>query len=71
MPVNPLRQLPSVDALLGLAHDIVARHGRPATVAAIRAALAEARSAGEARSPEHLLARAADCSNAPRHCARC
>jgi L-seryl-tRNA(Ser) seleniumtransferase len=65
MPVNPLRQLPSVDALLGLAHDSVARHGRPATVAAIRAALAEARSAGEGRSPEHLLARAAELLERP------
>ena len=65
MPVNPLRQLPSVDTLLGLAHDSVARHGRPATVAAIRAALAEARSAGEARSPEHLLARAAELLERP------
>ena len=59
MAANPLRQLPSVDALLGLAQDTAARHGRPATVAAIRAALAEARSAGEPRSPEQLLARAA------------
>ncbi|HEY3763761.1 MAG TPA: L-seryl-tRNA(Sec) selenium transferase [Gaiellales bacterium] len=58
MAANPLRQLPSVDALLQLAPDLVARHGRPATLAAIRAALAEARSAGEPRPAEALLARA-------------
>jgi L-seryl-tRNA(Ser) seleniumtransferase len=57
MPANPLRQLPSVDALLGRADAAVARHGRPATVEAVRAALSEARAAGEARTPEALLAR--------------
>jgi L-seryl-tRNA(Ser) seleniumtransferase len=57
MAANPLRQLPSVDALLGRADAAVERHGRTAAVDAIRAALAEARAAGEARSPEALLAR--------------
>src|SRR5690242_6827266 len=57
MAANPLRQLPSVDALLGRADAAVERHGRTAAVDAIRAALAEARAAGEARSPEVLLAR--------------
>jgi L-seryl-tRNA(Ser) seleniumtransferase len=57
MAANPLRQLPSVDALLGRADAAVERHGRTAAVDAIRAALAEARAAGEARAPEALLAR--------------
>jgi L-seryl-tRNA(Ser) seleniumtransferase len=65
MAANPLRQLPSVDVLLGLAHDAVARHGRTATVAALRAALAEARAAGEARTPEQLLARSAELLKRP------
>src|SRR6202030_782428 len=57
MAANPLRQLPSVDALLGLAGDTAERNGRAAPLAAIRSALAEARAAGEPRSPEQLLAR--------------
>ncbi len=65
MAANPLRQLPSVDALLQLAPGLVARHGRPATLAAIRAALAEARSAGEPRSAETLLARAVELLERP------
>ena len=57
MAANPLRQLPSVDTLLGAAEDIAERHGRAATVAAIRSALAEARAAGEPQSAQRLLAR--------------
>ncbi len=57
MAANPLRQLPSVDALLRRAPAAVDRHGRTATVEAIRAALSEARAAGAAPSPEALLAR--------------
>jgi L-seryl-tRNA(Ser) seleniumtransferase len=57
MAANPLRQLPSVDSLLGRAKGAVERHGRTATVEAIRTALGEARAAGEARPAEALLAR--------------
>jgi L-seryl-tRNA(Ser) seleniumtransferase len=57
MAANPLRQLPSVDALLGRAQAAVERHGRTATTEAIRTALGEARAAGEARPAEVLLAR--------------
>ncbi len=59
MAANPLRQLPSVDALLAGASELVARYGRPPAVDAIRAALAEARAAGEAWPAERLLGRAA------------
>jgi L-seryl-tRNA(Ser) seleniumtransferase len=61
MADHPLRGLPSVDALLGEARAavLVDRHGRPATVDAIRAALAEARSRGAADDPEALLEAAA------------
>ncbi len=65
MAANPLRQLPSVDALLAEASELVARYGRPATVEAIRAALAEARAAGEARPSDVLLARAAELLGRP------
>ena len=65
MAANPRRQLPSVDALLGRADDLTARHGRTPTVAALRAALAEARDAGEPRAPELLLARAAELLGQP------
>ncbi|MGH3139153.1 MAG: L-seryl-tRNA(Sec) selenium transferase, partial [Gaiellales bacterium] len=60
MTDHPLRGLPSVDAVLGdeRAADLVARHGRPATVEAVRAALADARRRGVAEAPEELLARA-------------
>ena len=60
MADHPLRGLPSVDAVLGdeRAADLVARHGRPATVEAVRAALADARRRGAAEAPEELLARA-------------
>jgi L-seryl-tRNA(Ser) seleniumtransferase len=58
MAANPLRQLPSFDALLADASALVARHGRLRTVDALRAALAEARAAGEARPADALMARA-------------
>jgi L-seryl-tRNA(Ser) seleniumtransferase len=65
MAANPLRQLPSVDALLADAAALIGRYGRPPTVAAIRAALAEARAAGEARPGDRLLARAAELLGRP------
>jgi L-seryl-tRNA(Ser) seleniumtransferase len=65
MAANPLRQLPSVDALLGRAQAAVDRHGRGPAVEAIRTALAEARAAGEARSPEALLARVEELLDRP------
>jgi L-seryl-tRNA(Ser) seleniumtransferase len=45
MPANPLRELPSVDRLLGEERvaALVERHGRPLVVAAVRLALARAR----------------------------
>jgi L-seryl-tRNA(Ser) seleniumtransferase len=65
MAANPLRQLPSVDALLAGAAELVARYGRPPAVGAIRAALAEARAAGEAWPSDRLLARAAELLGRP------
>ncbi len=65
MAANPLRQLPSVDVLLAGAPELVERHGRPRTLAALRAALAEARAAGEGRAAERLLARAAELLGRP------
>jgi L-seryl-tRNA(Ser) seleniumtransferase len=65
MAANPLRQLPSVDVLLAGASELVARDGRPRVVDAIRAALAEARAAGEARPADRLLARAAELLGRP------
>jgi L-seryl-tRNA(Ser) seleniumtransferase len=65
MAANPLRQLPSVDVLLADASALVARHGRPRTVDALRAALAEARAAGEARPAGALLARAGELLDRP------
>jgi L-seryl-tRNA(Ser) seleniumtransferase len=61
MADHPLRGLPSVDALLGdeRAAALADRHGRPATVEAIRAALADARHRGVADGPAELLAEAA------------
>src|SRR5437667_358589 len=52
---------PSVDALLRLdaGGTLVERHGHPAVVGAIRAALAEARTRGRAETPDQLLAAAA------------
>ena len=60
MADHPLRGLPSVNAVLGddRGADLVARHGRPATVEAVREALADARRRGVAEAPEELLARA-------------
>ena len=65
MAANPLRHLPSVDALLADASELVATYGRPAAVDALRAALAEARAAGEARPAERLLARAGELLGRP------
>jgi L-seryl-tRNA(Ser) seleniumtransferase len=61
MTDHPLRGLPSVDALVGdgRAAALVKRHGRPATVEAIRAALADARRRGVAEDADELLTRAA------------
>jgi len=61
MADHPLRGLPSVDTLLGeeLGADLVERHGRPATVEAIRAALAGARGRGVADGADELLGEAA------------
>jgi L-seryl-tRNA(Ser) seleniumtransferase len=59
--VNPLRGLPSVDALLRTdgAGELIRNHGRPATVAALRTVLDEARAEGRPRAAEDLLTRAA------------
>ena len=61
MADHPLRGLPSVDAVLGDARAVtlVERHGRPATVEAIRAAVADARRRRVAEDVDELLARAA------------
>src|SRR6478609_8496325 len=61
MADHPLRGLPSVDALLGdeRAVALAERHGRPAAVEAIRAALAGARRRGVAEDAGELLDRAA------------
>jgi L-seryl-tRNA(Ser) seleniumtransferase len=58
MAANPLRELPSVDALLKdeRAAALIGRHGRTATVDALRAALGAARAAGEPRPADRLLA---------------
>jgi L-seryl-tRNA(Ser) seleniumtransferase len=60
--VNPLRALPSVDALLrsDSAAALIERHGRPAVLAAYRAALDEARTAGTAPPAGELTARASE-----------
>ena len=57
MTANPLRDLPSVDALLrtGAGEALVGEHGRQAVVAALRDVLAEARAAGEVPAQEGLL----------------
>jgi L-seryl-tRNA(Ser) seleniumtransferase len=62
MTANPLRHLPSVDALLrsSSAQALVDRHGRTATTDALRAALAEARGAGRAMPAQELLQRAGE-----------
>jgi L-seryl-tRNA(Ser) seleniumtransferase len=61
MTANPLRDLPSVDALLrtGAGEGLVEEYGRQAVVAALRAVLGEARAAGEVPDPEGLLETAA------------
>jgi L-seryl-tRNA(Ser) seleniumtransferase len=61
MTANPLRDLPSVDALLRTpeAAALVEQHGRQAVVAALRDALAAARAAGESQAPEELIRAAA------------
>jgi L-seryl-tRNA(Ser) seleniumtransferase len=60
MATNPLRELPSVDALLRRAdvNALVAKHGRGRVVSALRTALAEARAAGQAQPAEELAAAA-------------
>ena len=60
MADHPLRGLPSVDTLLGdeRAVALAERHGRPAAVEAIRAALAAARRRGVAEDADELLDRA-------------
>ena len=60
MTANPLRQLPSVDALLRSpgGQELADRHGRAAAVEGLRKALAEAREAGDAAPVDALLARA-------------
>jgi L-seryl-tRNA(Ser) seleniumtransferase len=61
MTANPLRDLPSVDALLRTAagEALVDEHGRPAVVETLRAVLQEARAANEAPAQEGLLETAA------------
>jgi L-seryl-tRNA(Ser) seleniumtransferase len=57
MTANPLRDLPSVDALLrtGAGEALVDEHGRQAVVGTLRAVLAEARAAKEVLDQERLL----------------
>jgi L-seryl-tRNA(Ser) seleniumtransferase len=57
MTANPLRDLPSVDALLrtGAGEALVGEYGRQAVVATLRDVLAEARAAGEVPAQEGLL----------------
>jgi L-seryl-tRNA(Ser) seleniumtransferase len=61
MTANPLRDLPSVDALLrtGAGEALVEEHGRQAVVETLRAVLGEAREAGEVPDQEGLLETAA------------
>jgi L-seryl-tRNA(Ser) seleniumtransferase len=67
MPGNPLRDLPSVDALARSpqAAPLVDRHGRARAVDALRRALAEARAANQAPPADALVARAAALLAAP------
>jgi L-seryl-tRNA(Ser) seleniumtransferase len=57
MAENPLRELPSVDALLRAdrAPALVERYGRPRVVDALRVSLDTARAEGRSRSPDELL----------------
>jgi L-seryl-tRNA(Ser) seleniumtransferase len=61
--VNDLRQLPSVDKLLGEAAALIDRYGRPLTTVAIRQVLDETRTAARAGTPlpdrDQLLSRSA------------
>jgi len=68
MTVNPLRGLPSVDALLRSEHGVrlAAAHGHAAAVEALRAQLDAARAAGEPRAAKALLdAAEAELTRAP------
>jgi L-seryl-tRNA(Ser) seleniumtransferase len=68
MTVNPLRGLPSVDALLRSEHGVrlAAIHGHAAAVTALRAQLDAARAAGQVRDAELLLdAAEAELTRAP------
>ncbi len=61
-PANPLRDLPSVDELLGREElaELAARHGRPLVLGAVRTALARAREDVKAGFPQgDLVERAA------------
>ena len=60
MAANPLRELPSVDALLRMPETppLIERHGREPVVDALRSALSDARSAGRSQTPQRLLAAA-------------
>ena len=74
MKANPLRDLPSVDALLrtGAGEALVEEHGRQAVVEALRAVLGEARAAETVPDQEGLLkkarALAPKCSRMRRGC---
>ena len=67
MTANPLRELPSVDALLRRDDNagLVEVHGRERVVAALRDALQEARAAGEARPADRLAAAASAALSRP------
>ncbi len=67
MTANPLRELPSVDALLRRDDiaGLVEVHGRERVVAALRDALQEARAAGEARPADRLAAAASAALSRP------
>jgi L-seryl-tRNA(Ser) seleniumtransferase len=62
MEAHPLRDLPSVDALLRShgGQELIDRHGRAPAVDGLRSALAEARARGEAASAEQVLVRAGE-----------
>ncbi len=67
MTTNPLRDLPSVDALIRTdrAVAMIAGHGRPAVVAALRAALDACRAAGGRCTADQLLDAAAGSLSRP------
>jgi L-seryl-tRNA(Ser) seleniumtransferase len=67
MARNPLRHLPSVDALLRApgAAGLIEEHGRARVVEALRAALAEARADGHVATADALLVRAGELLAAP------